>query len=80
MAENQELVALLKRFISGADDLSATHEYVTLHLTGVPNELLDYVAMEIWQYQDGYVPEDELRPRLALILAEAMENSAVTLE
>ena len=77
MGENRELSALLARYIAGSEDLPAVQEYVTLHFCGVPNELLDHVAMEIWQFQDGYVPEDELRSRLAVILAESRVASSL---
>lgn len=70
MGKNQDLCALLKSYISEAEGLAATREYVTLHLGAVPNDLVDHVSMEIWHFEDGLIEEKELRHRLAAILDE----------
>ena len=80
MNEDQELRCLLERYIDGKDTLYETREYAILHLGLEPNWLVDHVSMEIWQYQDGLMDEDELKARLAELLAESREQAALPVE
>ena len=65
------LPQLLRRYIDGLDDLNPIREYVTERVGAVDDELIDYVSMEIWYLEDGYVTEERLRSRLFEILEDS---------
>ena len=70
MTQSRDLLHLLQRYLAGTDDLTLIREYVTAHL-GDDDELVDYVSMEIWYLEDGYVTEDRLRERLGEYLLQS---------
>ena len=61
---------LLRRYLNGVEGLEAVREYVTARVGAVDNELIDYVSMEIWYLDDGFVTEERLRIRLNEFLKE----------
>ena len=64
------LSMLVQQYLDGVEELRSVHEYVSLRVGDVDDALLEYVAMEIWQFQDGYRSEDLLRVHLAELLQE----------
>ena len=61
---------LIQKYIAGLDDLDTVREYVTARIGVVDDELIDYVSMEIWHFEDGLLSEERLWARLAAILQE----------
>ena len=78
MSKNHELSSLLLRYSDGLVQLDAVREYVTLRLGDVHDELVNQVSLEIWHFEDGLIPERELKSRLAVILAESREASSLS--
>ncbi len=61
---------LLRRYLGGLEGLEAVREYVTARVGAVYDEPIDYVSMEIWYLDDGFVTEERLRTRLGEFLKE----------
>ena len=70
MAKDCALHALLQRYLDGVEGLAPVREYVTVRVGVVDDELIDYVSMEIWYLDDGFVTEERLRTRLNEFLKE----------
>ncbi len=80
MQTNHELSRLLVGYLEGVGELDAIREYVTLYVGEVDDHLVNQVSLEIWHLEDGLIPEGELKARLAVILAESREASALAAE
>ncbi len=68
--ENYYLHTLLKRYLDDAAGLDTVREFVTARVGTVDDELIDYVSMEIWYLDDGFLTEERLRARLEEFLKE----------
>ena len=77
MSQDSALPKLLQEYLDRSVGLDVVHAYVSWKLGEVEDELIYDVSMEIWQFQDGYLPEDELKSRLAVILAESRAASSL---
>ena len=80
MTKDFLLLNLLQRYLDREVGLDAVHGYVSLKVGEVDDKLVDLVAMDIWQFRDGFVQEDELRTRLAEILRESRQTSTLVVE
>ena len=58
------------RFRLGQDSLESVRSWVGLNIWNGADDLLEEVALEIWQLDDGVITEEELRSRLVAILGE----------
>ena len=74
MTQDILLLNLLQRYLDSEVGLDAVHGYVSLRVGEVDDKLVDLVAMDIWQFRDGFVQEEQLRTRLAEILTDVVRN------
>ncbi len=70
MEKDCALHELLPRYLDGLAGLETVREFVTARVGTVDDELIDYVSMEIWHLDDGFVTEERLRARLEEFLKE----------
>ena len=80
MSQDSALPKLLQEYLDRRVGLDVVQAYVSWKLGEVEDELVYDVSMEIWQFQDGYLPEEELRSRIAVILAESRAASSLALD
>ena len=52
------------------EGVETVREYGTARVGTVDDDLIDYVSMEIWYLDDGFVTEERLRARLEEFLKE----------
>lgn len=57
-------------YLDGLESLVTVRDYVTGRVGTVDDELIDYISMEIWYLDDGFVTEERLRTRLEEFLKE----------
>ena len=70
MVKDYTLQHLLRKYLDGGECLETVREYVTARVGTVDDELIDYISMEIWYLDDGFVTEERLRTRLDEFLKE----------
>ena len=80
MTKDFLLLNLLQRYLDREVGLDAVHGYVSQRVGEVDDKLVDLVAMDIWQFRDGFVLEEELRTRLTEILRESRQTSTLVVE
>ena len=69
-SHDHTLHEVLRRYLDGLAGLETVREHVTADVGTVNDELIDYVSMEIWYLDDGFVTEERLRARLDELLKE----------
>ena len=69
-SHDHTLHEVLRRYLDGAEGLEAVRDYATARVGIVDDELIDYVSMEIWYLDDGFLTEERLRARLEEFLKE----------